>query len=245
MKAVILVAGMSRRMGSLTESLPKTLLPLNGTTILFQIVTSLKQCGLNEVVFVCGYRSEQIRSYVKSHFPELKTEWVTNPKYAETNTSSSVLLTQPVIDAYGGPILLINGDVVFDSRVIQRTLDAPQDTVLATRLDRVDEEEVKVRIDMHDRILEIGKHIPPRQAAGESVGINRLSKRVLTNLYPILSHRVYHGKGKQEFYEASFNQLIQEGLPFHIADITEFPVMEIDTPEDYEEVKNTIVPLLQ
>ncbi len=244
MRAVILVAGASKRMGGITESTPKTLLKVGNRPILQWMLSALLHEQIQEVIFVCGYLKEQIQQFVHDQFPEIQTTWIENEVYAETNTAYSVWLTREVVLAKEEPILLLNGDVVFDYRAISATLSAGEGNVLATRLDRVAEEEVKVRLDSDRWILEIGKQIAPSSAAGESVGINRLSFQLLSELYPVLEQRIRYGKGAFEFYEVAFNAMIQNGTVFSIADVTPFPVMEVDTVEDYEEVEHAIAPCL-
>ncbi len=170
MKALILVAGNSRRMGDITKELHKTLLPVQGRPILDRMLRALKKANINDVIFVGGFRQDQIDTYVRDHFPELEITWVFNPIFGETNTAYSVFLTRDTVLPLKDDILLINGDVVLDSRCILATTEADGDTVLAVRFDRCSEEEVKVRLNEKQVITEIGKHIPPVEAAA---GIGR------------------------------------------------------------------------
>ncbi len=240
MKALILVAGQSVRMGSITESVPKTLLEVGGRAILDRLVNALASSGIEEFIFVDGYLRQQIRSYFHESFPELKAVWVENDEYASSNTAYSVHLTREHLLQHPDDVLLLNGDVVLDERVIAATLASPGGTVLAARFDRVDEEEVKFRLDGSGRMIEIGKHINPQEAAGESLGINRLGADLLPKLFDTLERRIAEGDGRMEYYEHAFNELIQNGAAFYTADVTHLPVMEIDTPEDYEYVQQHI-----
>ncbi len=245
MKALILIAGKSARMGNMTEGIHKTLLDVGGRPILEWMLRSLIAGKIHDVIFICGYMKDLIRSWVEDNFPMLNTTWIENPEYATTNTAYSVWLAGEKVLAADVDILLINGDVVFDSRVIRTIIDAPGMNVLAVRFDRVAEEEVKVRLNERRQIIEIGKHIPPSEAAGESVGVNRLSRLHLPKLFEVLGERIENGEGAGEYYEAAFNQLVQEGMLFLTADVTDLPVMEVDTSEDYQEVLNTIFPRLR
>lgn len=241
MKALILLAGKARRMGKMTENLPKTLLNVNGKPILQWMIDSLLHEGIDDFIFVVGFLQDKLRTFISENYPDLNVTWITNELYGTTNTSYSVLLTREVVLSSGQPIILINGDVVLDRRVIHEVLLAPTATALAVRLDRVAEEEVKFRLNERKEIIEIGKHINPAEADGESVGINRLSADLLKKLYPILERRIKDEEhGAMEFYEASFNESIHKGEIYGIADVTRFPVMEIDTVSDYEEAKEVV-----
>ncbi len=237
MKALILVAGKAVRMGDLTKDSHKTLLPVAGKATLSWMLDALVANDIDEVVFVCGYRKEIIKDFVNKNHSHMKVSWVENSIYSETNTAYSVFLAKDEVIKGDHDILLINGDVILDSRAIKATIEASGRNVLATRFDRVDEEEVKVRLNGNKMITEIGKHLSPSESAGESVGINRLSVEILPELFDTLQNRIENGAGRSEYYEHSFDELIQKGSEFFTADVTELPVMEMDTPEDYEAVK--------
>ncbi|MFH0883121.1 MAG: NTP transferase domain-containing protein [bacterium] len=220
-------------MGELTTGTHKTLLPVGDRPILSWMLQALKNNGINRILFTCGYQRGLLEKWVAEHFPELEVSWIENPDFSSTNTGYSVWLTREHALADDEDLLLINGDVVLDRRAIAATLNAQGQNVLATRFDRVAAEEVKVRLDGNGVVTEIGKHIDPSDAAGESVGINRLSRPLLDLLFPTLEHRIRYGEGRREFYEHAFNELVNRGESFRTADVTELPVIEIDTPEDY------------
>ena len=244
MRAMILVAGCARRMGELTKTCHKSLLMVGDKPILSWLLDALVAENINDFIFIGGYRKEDLISFVDREYPECKVSWVENPDYSTTNTAYSVLLGKGVVLMDQQDLLLINGDVVFDRRAIAITLAAEGNNVLAVRGGQVDDEEVKVTLDDAKIITEIGKHIPYETAAGESVGINRLSTSILPELFDVIKRRCDEGAGKSEFYEAAFNELVQNGAIFNIADVTDVPVMEIDTPEDYAQVNEKVLPRL-
>ena len=60
------------------------------------------------------------------------------------------------------------------------------------------------------------------------------SAEAAARLFSILERRVRDAKGKSEFYEASFQELIDKGVVLKAVDVSTFPTIEIDTPEDLE-----------
>lgn len=201
------------------------------------MLQALLKNNIRDVIFVGGFHQEIVESYVQKEFPEINAQWVRNELFGETNTQYSVWLTKKLCLTADDDILLLNGDVVLDSRVIARTVEAEGTNVLATRFDRVDEEEVKVKLNGDRKITEIGKHLVPSESAGESVGINRLSRGLLPRFFETAAKRINNGDGRSEYYEHAFNELIQNGEDFRTADVTDLPVMEVDTPEDYDVVQ--------
>lgn len=243
MVAVLLVAGRSVRMGELTETRHKSLLEVGGVPILDRLLDALDHNAIRRIVLVGGSMEEQLRDHVAARFGHLAVTWVHNPDYASTNTAYSVLLTAEAVGT-SDPMLLINGDVVLDARAIARTLNGrgahEAVSVLATRFSGVADEEVKVTVGDDGLVTEIGKHIPPEAAAGESIGINLIAPGHLEALYTVLRERIEHGEGRSEYYEHAFNQLVSAGTPFRTCNITDLPVMEIDTPEDYKQVQQEL-----
>ena len=69
---------MGSRIRPLTDNCPKSLLKVDGKTILEMMISHLQDCGINEVVFVLGYLQEQIKDFVKAKFPDLKVHFITN-----------------------------------------------------------------------------------------------------------------------------------------------------------------------
>ena len=205
------------------------------------MLNALLANDIHDVVFVAGFHKEQVKDYVQREFPEMRCSWVENSQFDKTNTAYSVFLARDVLLKANDDILLINGDVVLDHRAIHATLAAEGGNVLATQFDRCGAEEVKFRLDDTGRIVEIGKHLAPGDAAGESVGINRISSKNLPALFEMLQKRIEQGEGRSEYYEHSFNALIQEGMEFRTADVTRLPVMEVDTLEDYQAIKDHIL----
>ncbi len=246
MIAVILVAGRSARMGDLTLDVHKSLLEVAGKPILSRILDALDNNAIRRIAFVGGSMQEQLQEYVQTHYDHLNVKWVTNPDYDKTNTAYSVWLTDSTVGR-NEDMLLINGDVVLDARAIARTLNGRGEhekvSVLATRFSEVADEEVKVLVD-DGFVTEIGKHIDPDEAAGESVGINLIARRHLDVLYATLRIRIAKGEGRSEYYEHAFNQMVGERVPFRAADVTDLPVMEVDTPEDFDEVQRIVGTLL-
>jgi choline kinase len=91
----------------------------------------------------------------------------------------------------------------------------------------------------------IGKTTPLSESYGESIGIELFSPSAAALLFEALEARVRTGSGRAEFYEASFQELIDRGAKIAAVDPSDFPAVEIDTPEDLEYAERVAVPLLR
>lgn len=240
MKAIILAAGVGSRIRPLTDNYPKSLLKVGGNTILKMMISHIQGCGINEVVFVVGYLQDQIKEYVSSKFPDLTAHFVTNDRYAETNTGFSLMLTKDLIGDSG--FVKFDADVVFDKSILRQLLNSDYETCLCIdRNANLYTEEIKVIIGSQNRVVKASKTVDPKEAIGESIGIEKISRKTAKLLFAELDAMMADAKHHQEYYETAYERLINKGVPFYATDITGLRWIEIDTKEDFalaEEIFN-------
>ena len=134
MKALIFNSGTGSRMGKLTEDKPKCLLPLpGGETILSRQLRLLAASGIRQAVITTGAYTEQIRQQADGS--GLDITLVENPLYRETNYIYSMHLAQEVIQ--GSDLLMLHGDLVFDTHVLEKLLKTQFKPEFLNRLDEV------------------------------------------------------------------------------------------------------------
>lgn len=230
MKAVILAAGCATRLRPYSDDTPKTLLPVGGVPILRRTITSLLRCGFDQFVIGTGYLEHMVRDAVGQWFPSLDVTFVSNPDFRTTNNAYSLLLLREHLENHG--FILLDGDVVFDVSVIEELIERGPDCLAVRSVGEIGLEEVKVTADGNDRLLAIGKHVPVRSAMGESVGIEWFSATSSKKLFAALHNRVREQGLVNEYYEASFQQIIDEGATLYGIDIGSLYATEIDTIED-------------
>ncbi len=234
MKAVILAAGCATRLRPHTDDRPKTLLHVGGVPILRRTMTSLLRCGFDQFVIGTGYLEHMVRESVESWFPDMvaagAVTFVSNPDYKTTNNAYSLALVRPHVE--NDPFILLDGDVVFDLDVVEQLLERGPDCLAVRSVGGIGLEEVKVTADAEDRIQSIGKHVPVRWAMGESVGIELFSADTSRRLFAALHDRCFEQGLVNEYYEAAFQQIIEEGVALIGVDIGSSYATEIDTYED-------------
>ncbi len=229
-KAVILAAGSAPRLHPQSDGTPKTLLAVGGVPILRRTMTTLMRCGYDQFVIVTGYLDGMVRDAVTSWYSGVDVVFVMNPDFHTTHNAFSLLLAREHLDRDG--FLLLDGDVVFDLDVIEELVDRGPDCLAVRSVGEIGLEEVKVTADNQDRVLAIGKHVPVRSAMGESVGIQLFSAATSKRLFEILDSRVRMQGLVHEYYEATMQQLLDEGATLYGVDIGSMYASEIDTIED-------------
>ena len=228
MKAVILVAGVSRRLAPLTLDVPKCLVPVGGRTILSRQLDALQGLDIEEVVMIIGYRREQIRDAVWSGYPDLNVQFIVNQHFFDTNTAYSLGLANEVFA--GHDFLYFNGDVLFPDELLQRLVRSERANPLAVEVKLCGEEEVKVTVGADDRITDIGKHIDPAAALGEFIGVARFDAALTPHLAAALDRVIGEGE-RNAYFERALEHLAGD-QPLHALDVTDLPCIEIDFPED-------------
>ncbi len=233
MKAIILAAGVGSRIRPLTDNCPKSLLKVGDNTILEMMLSHIRDCGINEVIFVIGYLKEQIQDYVKTRFPDLDAGFVVNEKYAETNTGFSLMLVKDLIKESG--FIKFDADVVFDKEILERLIRYKHENCLCVDKNiNLAAEEIKVIIDDKDKILKASKTVNPKDAIGESIGIEKIGKNTAKLLFKELELMMKDKKNHQEYYEGAYERLIEKNVPFYALDVSGLKWVEIDTHEDFD-----------
>ncbi len=232
MKAIILAAGVGSRIRPLTDNLPKCLLKIGGKSILEMMVSHIQDCGINEVVFVLGYLQDQIKQFVTTKFPDLTAHFVINDRYAETNTGFSLMLTKDFVG--DSAFVKFDADVVFEKKILKKLLECGHETCLCIDKNiHLDGEAIKVITRGETRVVKASKVVDPAAAAGESIGIEKISAQTAKLLFAELEIMMADEKNHQAYYERAYERLIEKDVAFYALDISGLKWSEIDTKEDF------------
>jgi len=222
LQIVILAAGMGSRLG---RSLPKPLTELNdGRSIMRQQHDNVQAAfGTSaRITTVVGYKAETI----VEAFPE--ADYVYNERYDQTNTSKSLL--RALLASGNGGVLWMNGDVVFDPRILGRAIEFIErdESMVTVNTAKVSDEEVKYTVTTEGFINELSKTVVG--GIGEAVGINYISSRDKAAFIAQLK-RV----GDQDYFERGLELAIAENaLRVAPLDISDLYAVEVDFAEDLE-----------
>ena len=112
MIAVILAAGMAKRLRPLTDNTPKCLLDVKGRSLLERSMDALKGAGIQEFVIVTGYLNHMIENFVKSHYGDsIRVTFIHNALYDSTNNIYSLWLAGKAVA--GKEFLLLDSDLLY------------------------------------------------------------------------------------------------------------------------------------
>ncbi|GGG37472.1 hypothetical protein GCM10010964_26650 [Caldovatus sediminis] len=242
--AIILAAGVGRRLGA-ADGRPKVLLEFGGRTLLERHLAALRACGVEEVSITVGHGRERIEAEVARLGEGERVRFVHNPRYRE-GSLVSLWAQADRLRAGGGPLLLMDGDVLYDRRMIARLLAAPGENVLLVDRDiEPGEEPVKVCF-RGDRIVDFRKR--PEHAHdwhGESVGFFRFSGAMAAALADRCAAHVEAGRTALEYEEAIRDLILAAPHRFGAADVTGLPWIEIDFAADVARARAEVLPRLE
>ncbi|MDE0390675.1 MAG: phosphocholine cytidylyltransferase family protein [Rhodospirillales bacterium] len=239
MRAVILAAGVGRRL-AIEE--PKVLLRFGGRTLLERHLGILAGLGIRDVVIGIGYEALAIERAL-SALGQAEVSTVYNPDY-EKGSILTLWRVRAALSA-GGPVLLMDGDVLYDRRVLEPLVETHHaDCLLVDRAYEPGDEPVKVG--MVDGVpVDFGKTIDPAaEPCGESVGFFRLSEGTANTLAETARRMIDEGGTERPMEDAIAAVLRAANPPFAFEDVTGLPWIEIDFPEDVERAETVILPKL-
>lgn len=246
MRALILAAGVGWRMGGGPGHPPKCLLRFGGKTLLQRHLEILHASGAAEVVIGVGYRAESIEEELAALDPGVPVRTVFNPHYEEGNIVTLWTLREEL--GRGGDVLLMDADVLYDRRLMQRLLQSPHANCFL--LDRdLEPGDEPVKLCVRDgRLVEFRKQVDAElryDYHGESVGFFRLSEAMALRLARTAGEFVQRGE-REEYYEEAIRTLLlaDGGRSFGFEDVTGLPWTEIDFPEDVTRAEEGILPKL-
>lgn len=130
-KAVILAAGVGRRLGGFTDAHPKPLLEINGVPMLGNCLRRLSECGIEEVVIVVGHFREQIEAFAGDAYAGMRIRYVVSEQFRTTNNIYSLWLARQDLNE---DILLVEADLFIDGALLPALQSLEADNVAAVAL---------------------------------------------------------------------------------------------------------------
>lgn len=231
MIGVILAAGMAKRLRPLTDTKPKCLLEVGGKTLLQRTVDAMAATGITEFVVVTGYRANMIRDFLTAHYPQYTIHFLDNADYEHNNNIYSLWMAGQIVR--GKVFLLMDSDILCDPKAVAEVA-RQEEPALALNRHELGEEEMKIVVDNDNRITEISKTCRVEDAAGESVGIEKMTADYSKALFQELDQMIVKEGLIDIFYERAFERLIPQRHTFKVIDTTHYFSYELDTPEDFE-----------
>ncbi len=248
MRAIILAAGMGLRLVQPEgQQKPKCLLRFGESSLLERHLQLLKAAGVDEIVFVLGFKHEAVEAELAAIDWKPRTEVVVNSEFS----LGSVLSVHTAAEALtrGGDVLLMDADVLYDERILEPLVaDAgPVNRLLIDRDFEAGDEPVKLCVS-NGVPVELRKQVLADlqfDTIGESVGFFRFDETAARRLAELVAGYVATGRANLPHEEAVRDLLLERSQVFDIADVTGAPWIEIDFQNDVKRAADEVLPQLR
>jgi choline kinase len=227
--ALILAAGVGRRLAGINAGKPKAMLDLHGRPLLERALSALETSGWRRAIVVTGHAAGTIDDLLARRRGTIAVSTVHNPRFADTNNIVSLLAAA---DHLTDGFCLLNSDIVFGTAILNSVLSHGPGVWLAIDGDEVlGAEEMKVAVDGDERLVRISKQLDPATSIGEYIGIVKFDAPGAATVLRSARDLVRAG-GEQLYYEDAIDRAAAE-LAARIVFTAGVPWTEIDDEIDY------------
>ncbi len=152
MQAVILAAGIGRRLGEVTKEIPKCMIEVNGKTLIESSISNLYRAGIKRIILVVGHGKEKLINHVKEKFSDkVDFVFIENKDYRETNNIYSLYLTRDLLAE--DDTVLLESDLIYDFSIIDRLLRDEREVLAVVDKYKSWMDGTVVKIDEKDNIV--------------------------------------------------------------------------------------------
>lgn len=229
MQAIILAAGMGRRLCELTSGNTKCMVAVNGVRLIDRMLMQLATLGLSRIIIVTGYRGDNLRCHIRTTFPHLNVCFIENPVFDRTNNIYSLWLARDMMAQES--TLLLESDLVFRPEVLRNLVDSPYpDCALVSKYDTW-MDGTMVTVDDENNIV----NFIPKKAFDyadteqyyKTVNIYKFSQNFIVNHYLPFLEAYIRVLGENEYYEQVLRVI-------SLIDGVEFKAVKVDGQSWYE-----------
>lgn len=204
MQAIILAAGMGRRLGDLTRGHTKCMVEVNGQTLIDRAIHQLSKLNLTRLVLVVGYKGKELKEYIGNRYDDiLKIEYIENPIYDRTNNIYSLALAKDILCEDDS--LLLESDLIFEDSMLDMLVNHPDPNLALVAKYETWMDGTMVRIDSERNIV----NFVPKAAFRfedvsvyyKTVNIYKFSKEFSQKEYVPFLDAYSKVMGNNEYYE--------------------------------------------
>lgn len=229
MKALILAAGLGKRMLPLTATTHKSCLPMRGKPLLVGQIQTLNKTGIDNITVVTGYRREEVIRTGGS-----SVDYLHNPFYESSNSIISVWLAKSLLT---DDVLILNCDVVFNSTLIDNLCCSNGDCAVAVSRKFDESRGYKVEVNNEGYITNMGMklNIPYAEYAGIT-----LIRRHFTSAFIQQMNLCVENDQISIWYEDVIAQMASNNFSIVPIEVASGEWYEIDTVAELEYAQNNI-----
>jgi len=251
MQAVILAAGMGKRLKSLTANNTKCMIKVNGVTLIERMLKQLDSLNLRKIIIVEGYEGQKLIDYISTLEVKTPIEFIDNPIYDTTNNIYSLALAGDKLKE--DDTLLLESDIIFEDSLLKDLIKDPRDTLALVDKYESWMDGTCVKLDEDDGISSFvgGKKLnfDEKEEYFKTVNIYKFSKEFSATHYVPFLEAYRDALGNNEYYEQVLKVItmldepgikakrLEDGKWYEIDDIQDLDIAEsIFAPDEDKRV---------
>ena len=203
MQAIILAAGMGKRLKELTQDNTKCMVKVNGITLIERMLRQLEHQHLSRIVIVVGYKGQKLIDYIATLGIQTPIVYVNNPIYDKTNNIYSLFLAKDYLCKED--TLLLESDLIFEDSVLEELVNDPRESLALVDKYEAWMDGTCIKVTDDDRIDKFiaGKQFNFKDTADlyKTVNIYKFSRHFSENFYVPFLDAYSKALGNNEYYE--------------------------------------------
>lgn len=203
MQAIILAAGMGKRLKELTQDNTKCMVKVNGVTLIERMLRQLERQHLSRIVIVVGYQGQKLIDFIATLGVQTPIVYVNNPIYDKTNNIYSLFLARDYLCKED--TLLLESDLIFEDTVLAELVNDPRETLALVDKYESWMDGTCMKITPDDKITAFisGKNFDFKETADcyKTVNIYKFGRHFSENLYVPFLDSYSKALGDNEYYE--------------------------------------------
>ncbi len=238
MQALMLAAGMGKRLKKYTNDNTKCMLEVAGKKLIDRAIEAIKKAKINKFIIVIGYKGEELKQYIKTTYVNAGIEFVfvENKDYATTNNIYSLWLARE--EMIKDDTILLESDLIFDNSTIFEIVKNPNKNVVA--VDKYQEwmDGTVVLLENNEIKQMLSKKMMVNELISryyKTVNIYKFSKEFFSNIYLPFMEAYQKAVGTNSYYESVLSCILNiENIELHAFDMKDLDWYEIDDEQDLD-----------
>lgn len=237
MQALMLAAGMGKRLGKYTKGNTKCMVDVAGEKLILRTSKILKNCGINKLIMVVGYKKDNLKEYIKNNIKDIDIEFIDNDNYDKSNNIYSLYMAKDYLKQ--DDTILLESDLIYEEEIVRQMVNSEYKNAVAVAKYEQWMDGTVVTIDSENNIIDF---VEKKDFIYENinnyyktVNIYKFSKEFSTNQYIPFVEAYIKAYGLNEYYELALKAIAHlSRSDLKAIDVSNYKWYEIDDAQDLD-----------
>ena len=242
MQALILAAGMGKRLGKYTSDNTKCMLNINGKTLIERTIEALLDAGVKKLIVVVGYKGQNVKNFLlhdckNPRIKEMELLFIDNPIYDKTNNIYSLFLA--IDELAKNDTILLESDLIYDPKLMKRIVNNPKKNLVSVAKYKQWMDGTVVKLGAKNNITEFIEkksfNYHDIKQYYKTVNIYKLSKNFINKEFIPFLRAYIESYGENEYYELVLKIIAHiSRSDLKALDVSDLAWYEIDDAQDLD-----------